>query len=597
MCGIVGIINLKGRNISKSDLFKMQTAIKHRGPDGAGSFIHQNVGIAMRRLSIIDVSGGNQPLFNEDNTISIVGNGEIYNYIELQKKLMSHGHKFRTGSDIETIIHAYEEWGTSCLNKLRGMFSISIYDIKNGKLIIARDRMGEKPLYYCKANDNLYFSSELKSMISIDKIDKDLDLKSIDMFFHFYYVPEPYTPFKNIKKLRSGSYMVIDLTNFDIKEHTYWDPYNIKETLIGNPTKKIKNELSRACKLTLRSDVPVGVALSGGIDSGSILALAAPKYKETLTAFCIGYDGSPKSDERNMAKKLANKFKVKFIEKEIKTKEVVNSFIRIVWFSDDPVADIAAHSIYEVNKLARDNGVKVLLGGNGGDELFWGYPSTIEGLAKSLSSPSLFERLIKKRGVVFNNPDPITTGKVIESLYTKEFANFVGNQNYKNVIYQGKSTTSGIIKSTLKNLRDLWLKSNVITLGDRMSMAASVEQRSPFLDYKLVELSLSSRMNLRSYRIGNKYYLKKAMENILPNEVLERPKQGFTPPVGNWITSILNKYGHLLDNGFLVKEGILDKRKSNIFVNLSKNVPSYTAYQLLVMEVWCRLYVSKENLL
>lgn len=603
MCGIVGIINFDNKRIDKQSsssikktLSSMQNSIKHRGPDGKGSFFYKNTGIAMRRLSIIDIKGGDQPLFNENKTIAIVGNGEIYNYLELQKELTQKGHILRTKSDIETITHAYEEWGLSCFSKFRGMFAISMIDIKNNKVIIARDKMGEKPLYFTQINNSYYFGSELKSLINIPKFDKTINFSAIDLFFHYYYIPEPQTPFLYVKKVKSGSYLEIDLETADINEVIYWDPTKIKTNIKGDPTKLIRKEFKKACEFSLRADVPIGIALSGGIDSGSILAVSAPKYKKRMKAFSIGYEGFQYSDEREMAKKLAKEFNVDFIEKEIKTKSVISHFPRLVWDTDDPIADIAAHSIYEVNKLARANGIKVLLGGNGGDEIFWGYPSTIDALNKSLKKQSFVESITGGKKIRYNNPDPKSVGLFIERLYSNKFKNSL-TSNYlsviKNVNLKDKDL---VINATLENLRNLWLKSNVITLGDRMSMAASVELRSPFLDYKLIELALSSKKNLSSFKDGQKVYFKKAMKGILPDEVLNRPKRGFTPPVATWIQGMLKKYGPLIKNGFLVKENIIDKTKINLISNLINEIPSYTAYQLLVMEIWGRLYVYNEKM-
>lgn len=597
MCGIVGIININKSKVNKKLLGIMQNSIKHRGPDGSGYYLFKNVAIAMRRLSIIDVKGGNQPLFNEDRSIVIVGNGEIYNYLELQNKLKKIGHKFDTHSDIETIIHAYEEWGYDCFSKFRGMFAIAMIDIKRNKLIIARDRLGEKPLYIARTSESIYFSSEMKSLINVPLLDKTIDMKAIDLFFHYYFIPEPHTPFQNIKKVKCGSYVEIDLSSYSLKEVTFWDASKVKTSNHLDPTALIKRELIKACQLTLRSDVPIGIALSGGIDSGSILALSAPKYKKVMNAFSIGYEGTPSSDERDMARVLAKKFKVKFIEKEIKVKDVINHFPKLVWDCDDPIADIAAHSIFEVSKLAHDNGIKVLLGGNGGDEIFWGYPSTTDGLKKSLTKPNFLLNLLNKKTITYNNPDPKTAGFYIEKLYSKKFNDIIGKSNHESVITKPENNNADSIKkATLTNLRDLWLKSNVITLGDRMSMAASVELRSPFLDYKLIEVALSSKKNIESYKLGQKYYLKKAMQKILPNGVLNRPKKGFTPPVGIWIQGLLNKYGHLIRNGFLVKEKILDKNKIKIFSDLINNIPTYSAYQILIMEIWGRLYIYNEKI-
>ncbi len=596
MCGIAGIINFDNKPISKRDLKRMQKALYHRGPDGEGSAISQGVGLAMRRLSIIDVKGGGQPLFNEDKTIEIIGNGEIFNYLELQKQLKLKGHKLRTGSDIETAIHAYEEWGPSAVKRFQGQFALALHDKIKKRVFIFRDRLGEKPLYYTEIDATFAFASEMKALITLPNIDRTLNYKAIDLFFHYYFIPEPITAFEKINKLQAGSYMVLDYKNKTKKQIIYWDPEKIIPTKTKDPAKGIKEAFAQACSLTLRSDVPVGISLSGGIDSGAILAFSAPQYKSTMNAFSIGYEGKPPSDERELAKKLAKQFKVNFIESEIKTKEVVKHFPKLVWDCDDPIADIAAHSIYEVSKIARKHGVKVLLGGAGGDELFWGYPSTIEATKKNIKNYSGLGKFMKKE-FLYENPNPESTGKIISALYSKNFKDKTDKENFRKPLEKVRTKTQvGIAKKSIDLVRDIWLKSDVVTLGDRMSMAASIELRCPFLDYKLTETALLSKKNVESYKLGQKYYFKKAMEGILPEEVMNRPKRGFTPPVGTWIFAIIKEYSHLLKNGFLVKEGILDKNKLQLLSTVLKNLPTYTTYQMLVMEMWGRQYVMSEKI-
>lgn len=595
MCGIAGIINLNKGKVKTSELKGLQNALKHRGPDGAGQIVSEHVGLAMRRLSIIDVEGGDQPLFNEDKTIEIIGNGEIFNYLELQKELKVKGHKLRTGSDIETAIHAYEEWGVNAVKKFRGQFALALHDKRKGVVVLFRDRMGEKPIYITEINGSVYFASEMKALITLPGFNKSLNMSAIDLFFHYYFIPEPLTLFKDTYKLAAGSYQIYDYKHGAKKHMQYWNPNDIKTTSKSDPTKQIKETFSKACTLTLRSDVPVGISLSGGIDSGAILAFSAPQYKEVMNAFSIGYEGTPQSDEREMARALAKQFKVNFIESEIKVKDVIKHFPKLIWDCDDPIADIAAHSIYEVSKIARKNGVKVLLGGAGGDELYWGYPSTIEATQTNIKQFSGIRKFINN-DFVYQNPNPETTGKIIRALYSRSFKNMIVKNNFKTPIGKIKNKTAlGIAKKSMDLVRDVWLKSDVITLGDRMSMAASIELRCPFLDYKLVENSLSSKKNVEAYKLGQKYYFKKAMEGILPNDVMQRPKRGFTPPVGVWISGIIKKYSKLLKDGFLVKEGILDKNKINFSQKILSVIPTYTAYQLLVLELWGRQYVYGER--
>ncbi len=592
MCGIAGLVNFN-TSIDKDLLLSMQKAIKHRGPDGSGSDITKNVGLTMRRLSIIDVAGGDQPLFNEDRTISIVGNGEIYNYLELQKELKSKGHKLRTGSDIETAIHAYEEWGLKAIDKFRGQFALAMHDKKRNLLILIRDRMGEKPIYYTQNKNGLAFSSEMKSLLKLPWLDKTLNFKAVDSYFHYYYVPEPLTLFEQVKKLPAGHYAVIDVEKGNVIVKKYWDARDIKVSFKSDPTKKIKSEFERACELTLRSDVPVGISLSGGVDSGSILSFSAPKYKETMKAFSIGYEGAPDSDEREMARKLAKEFKVKFIELEIKRKDVINYFPSLVWNMDDPIADIAGHSIHAVSKLARKNGVKVLLGGVGGDELFWGYPSSIEATIENINSKKrTFKNIFMKKHFKYNNPNPTSTGFLISKLYSRTFSSKIGKNNALSYLIHKKSESNlEIAKHSLALTRDLWLRSDVIALADRLSMANSIELRSPFLDYKLVELALSSKKVVEGYNLEPKYWFKKAMKGVLPDEVLTRPKRGFTPPVGDWIYGITKKYSKLLKSGFLVKSGILDTLKMKHLSGVIGALPIYSTYQLILLEIWGREFV------
>lgn len=599
MCGIAGIITASGERVSKKDLDGLQSALLHRGPDGKGSYIEGQVGLTMRRLSIIDVSGGDQPLYNEDGGIVIVGNGEIYNFKELQKELIKKGHKLSTKSDIETIVHLYEDLGPRFVDKLRGMFALAVYDKVKQKVILVRDRLGEKPLYWTKTKSGYVFASEMKVLLSMKGVKRRLNKSAIDRYFHYYYIPEPDTAFLDIQKLPPGTMMTIDLKTMKTEQQKYWLPEKIEPTDERSPTSRIKEIFSESCLLTLRSDVPVGIALSGGIDSGSILSFAAPAYKKNMKAFSIGYEGTPPSDERLLAKKLAKKYGVEFIEKEIKVKEVIDHFPQLVYDSDDPIADIAAHSIYSVSKLAKDNKVPVLLGGLGGDELFWGYNwlgGAIEKSVGQLSGPMGF---LRKRVSFYDlNPGYITAEKYIKRLYTGEFSNDIDPMNNLELMrFEGSGKKEDIAKKGLSLIRDVWLVSNCIDLNDRLSMANSIELRSPFLDYKLHELILGSKKAVLAYDKPQKYWLKKAMAGILPDEVMNRPKQGFTPPVASWIKGILQRYLYLLKDGFLIKENIFSKRSVDILLSTWMGIPMnwHALYQIILLEIWGREYYYDQS--
>ena len=410
--------------------------------------------------------------------------------------------------------------------------------------------------------------------------------------------------FKNVHKLEAGSYIKIDLKDLSIEKVRYWDPGQIKIDNAKNPTDEIRTVFAESCKLTLTADVPVGISLSGGIDSGAILAFSAPLYKDRMKAFSIGYEGTPPSDEREMAKKLAKQFKVEFVEQELKTKDIVEDFPKLVWDGDDPIADIAGHGIHAVNSLARRNEVKVLLGGIGGDELFWGYPWTGEAAKKTLERNQSWQtRLLGRKQQMFfydQNPGFSTAKSFTAKMYHQEFGSRFEKSNSLEIMScEGFDLKDEKVvgKKGMDLIRDIWLKSNCIALNDRLSMAASVELRSPFLDYKLVETTLGSSKNVTSFDKPPKYYFKKAMKGILPNEVMKREKRGFTPPVGEWVKGINERYVHLLADGFLVKKKILDERKTRMLIKTWKTLPMYwyPIYQIILLEIWGRQFVLGQN--
>src|SRR3989344_3617160 len=373
MCGICGMV----APVSGSRTWLKNTTrnLSHRGPDGTGTYQNNEVALGMTGLAIIDIKGGDQPLYNEDKSLVIVGNGEIYNYVELRSLLKNSKHRLSTGRDIETALNLYEQYGSRFVDHLRGMFALAFYDKKNGKLILARDRLGEKPLYWAKINGGLIFASELKAILKHPGVSKELHPDSIDNYFHFYYIPEPDTPFRAIHKLPPAHIMEINTRTHEFILKKYWDDSLLHPSFTGDPIRRIRDKFIESCELTLRSDVPVGISLSGGIDSSAILAVCAPRYRHRMTAFSVGYDGESDSDETEIAKQLAIYFGVKFVSQKINTSDMVKDFPQLVYNSDDPIADIAGYSIYRVSKLARDHNVPVLLGGLGGDELFWGYSS------------------------------------------------------------------------------------------------------------------------------------------------------------------------------------------------------------------------------
>ncbi|MDD1419084.1 asparagine synthase (glutamine-hydrolyzing) [Dolichospermum sp. ST_sed1] len=376
MCGIIGI--LSNDNRANLSLNYVLGKLKDRGPDDQGIWSDRHIQLGHTRLSILDLSPlGHQPMSYQNQRYWITFNGEIYNYLELKGELINLGHTFISQTDTEVLLAAYCQWGKFCLEKLRGMFAFAIWDREEKQLFLARDRIGEKPIYYWYNHQNFYFASELKGLLPLLSQKPTLDPIAVDLYLHYQYVPEPLTPLSGVYKLPAAHYLLIDYDTWEIKPQPYWSLEKIAP-VTGNPVELIRQELDTVIELTLRSDVPIGIALSGGVDSGAIAALAAPKYKDTLQAFSIGYPGRPPYDERAEAEGLAKKLGLPFLDIELQTEDLIAFFPELVAAMDDPIADIAAYGHYSVMKIAKEHGIKVMLSGTGGDELFWGYAWIIE---------------------------------------------------------------------------------------------------------------------------------------------------------------------------------------------------------------------------
>ncbi len=634
MCGICGIISSEKITTSQyQQVNRMNSALSHRGPDDKGIFSDDNITLAMCRLSIIDLIGGRQPLNNEDGTLVLITNGEIYNYIELRKQLEQKGHTFSTKSDSETILHLYEEYGSLCVHYLRGMFAFALWDTKNKRLMLARDRMGEKPLYYFETKDKLIFSSELKSILQSQEIPFQLDPDAINLYFYYQYVPEPRTPIKNIKKLPPGHFLIIDLIPFKCSQICYWEMENA-EPLADNPAVLIRTVLTEISELTIRADVPVGIALSGGLDSSAIAALAIQKYPDTMHAFSIGYPDYPPYDERGDAEKFADYLGMPFHDIELKTEDHTSIFPELVYYRDDPIADISGYGYYAVMNLAHKYRVPVMLQGQGGDELFFGYPWVKEAIKQSLRKESLtnmagsfwkdyFEfsiprltspnEVIKwiqtfggiktslshyqrdkstpKNQLVFMDliPDFTAADLYKEELYTDSFKSTL-TQNLPYMIFSFPRPWKNVDILMTRLISQTYLLENGITQGDRLSMASSVELRLPLVDYRLVETVIGLRKTYSDYHLESKAWLKSALKNILPDWVMNRPKRGFTPPVKEWHEALFQRYGQLLDGGLLVEFGVLKPNTAKKLAKglFPKGIITPLSFKALVLELWCR---------
>lgn len=597
MCGICGFMS-RGI-VERSTIERMNMNMLHRGPNGDGFYFEQHIGLAMRRLSIIDLEGGWQPIYNEDKSLILFMNGEIYNYVELRLELEKRGHRFSTGSDAEVIVHLYEEHGADCVSALRGMFAVALWDKQQHVLMLARDRMGEKPLYFYHDQKNLLFASELRALLSSGMISRELEPESLNMFFRYQYIPEPYTIFKSVHKLPPATYLLID-ESLNIQETCYWRLED-SPVISGDPKKIIEEKLNEVGRLIIRSDVPVGVALSGGIDSSLVAALSSRQYGQQMHAFTVGYQGSPKSDERNVASRIAKYLGLIFHEIELSTKDFTDAFPTVCTLCDDPISDISAFGYYSVSKASKEHGVPVLLQGQGGDELAWGYSwvrscydlfllkkrivEDGDGRARwKLLNMIVRERLAHPR-VRKNWTDLLGFRKYLFLL--KEFQKYPDRipfydsldgfganysslfgplmKEFSKVTYgYDKSQSDSVDILLTKLICNTYLLENGIAQGDRLSMSNSVELRLPLLDYKLVEAIIGLRKSNSDIYETPKKVLKDVARDMLPEWLFNIPKKGFTPPVEQWTTALLGRYGDRLEEGNLLRYGIVDSKGANL---------------------------------
>lgn len=595
---------------------RMLAALVHRGPDGQGEYRDPQVVMGMRRLSIIDLQGGWQPLYNEDKSLVLIMNGEIYNFVELTGELKARGHVFSTHSDGEVIVHLYEEEGIGCLRHLRGMFAFALLDRGQRKVFIVRDRMGEKPLYLHETADAIYFASEIKSLLSTGRVPFELDAPAVNDYFHYQYVPEPKTPLKAVRKLPRAHYLEIKLGEWKAEERKYWD-MEAAAPVEGNPAQLIREEFDELCGFIIRSDVPVGIALSGGLDSSAIAAIAAKKYPGTMHAFSVGYPGRPTNDERSDAKALADSLGMPFHEIELETADFVDNFEKLNFHRDDAIADIAGYGYYSVSRAAREYGVPVLLQGQGGDEMFWGYAwvkDAVEATDRKIerggaaASFNFIERLFKtvfggdtkpqglnhRHRPIFHElaPDFRMALTDARSYYTNSFTQALGNASAYDLYTLNEPWKHSDILIT-RLICDTYLLENGIAQGDRLSMASSVELRLPFVDYKLVELVIGLRKSYQDdpdYRGFPKPWLRGAMKGVLPDFIIERPKQGFAPPLIEWHNALFKAYGKYLDGGFLVQASVLTEEAGAALASgpFPSGAIAPMSFKALVLEVWCR---------
>lgn len=635
MCGIAGLISRAALSPAHIDKVKrVNSLLAHRGPDGEGSYSSEHVMFSMRRLSIIDLKTGWQPLYNEDRSLVLIANGEVYNYVELRRDLEERGHHFATGSDCETIIHLYEEHGAAFVDHLRGMYAFALWDSRARRLILGRDRMGEKPLYLVPVGDSLFFASEMRALIQAGVVPFKLDPRAVNLYYHYGYVPEPTCMVAGIRKLPAAHVLTIDLNTWSQREHCYWRMEDAP-ALQGNPARLIRDELERSAQLITRADVPVGVALSGGLDASAVAALATGARSRDVHAFTVGYAGTPWQDERSNAETLAKYLKIPFHSVELSTTDLIEQYSLVNWRRDDPIADGAGVSIAAVAQLARRHSVPVLLFGHGGDELFWGYRWMRSALHSTRRRAAFMSGLHGFRNYLRFSPPPLSVtlglqwamsgagilsewrqfqadrrappGRVVfyeservfinvdralgNGFFTDRFSEEIGHPDLTRDFTPQRSD-SPPEATLIRLICETYLMENGIAQGDRLSMAASVESRLPLVDYRLVETVIGLH---KTYPLSAdarpKQWLREAVSGLLPDFVLNRRKVGFSPPWRQWGHALAEVYGDQLIDGYLVQNGVIrpetaKQQRRDLYPRLSG--PRPLAGLSLGLENWCR---------
>jgi asparagine synthase (glutamine-hydrolysing) len=626
MCGISGIVyHNQNRSVSLDDLKAMCNTLVHRGPDDEGFFVDQNAGLGMRRLKVIDLATGHQPISNEDGRLWIIFNGEIYNFPELRKELEKKGHKFSTNTDTEAIIHAYEEYGEDCVTKLNGMFAFAIWDRCDRKMVLARDRLGVKPLYYYLDGHCLVFGSELKAILAYREIPRAIDLEALDSFLTFEYIPAPLSIFRGIKKLLPGH--TLTLQDGKVSTRRYWNlRFNRMEGREENLGEALYSLLKDAVRIRLISDVPLGAFLSGGIDSSTVVCMMSEVMSEPVKTFSIGFD-DPSYNELRYARLVAQHFGTDHHELVIQP-NVVDLVESLVSYLDEPLADVSIFPTYLVSQLARQK-VTVALSGDGGDELFAGYEwyiaDKIERYYRKLPS-SVRSQLIpwavnrippssRKKGWINKLkrfvegamlPDSLqhfrwntfVTGGEKSRLYSEELKRVVGDQ-------EAHSRLTDYLRES-KEADPLWqqqfadiktyLTDDILMKVDRMSMANSLEARSPYLDYRVVEFAAGLPSSLKLNGFKTKYLLKRCMAGKLPRAILNRGKEGFSIPMKNWLRQELRPMmEEVLSPERIKKEGLFNpsyvaKLKSDHLKGIANH--SHQLWSLMVFEIWRDLYLN-----
>lgn len=580
MCGIAGIFHLDGqRAVEQEVLARMTQTLVHRGPDDEGFFVEGAVGLGVRRLSIVDRARGHQPLAGEDGTTWIAFNGEIYNHPDLRQLLLAQGHSYRTNCDTETVVHAYEEYGEQMVGRLRGMFAFALWDGKNKRLLLYRDRLGIKPLYYCLLPNTLVFASEVKALLEYG-VPFGLEEQVLESYMRLGYVPGERTLFRKVYKLLPGHYLVAEIGRPTVEVHRYWSPSLEPSEQLEEA--RYLEEFHRLLEETVAQhrigEVPQGIFLSGGVDSSSLLAITAEQVPEPILTFSVGYREDRENSEFPYARRVAKLYSSRHFEYELSLGKFAESLPRLIWHMDEPVADPAAIPLFFIAQLAREH-ITVVHSGEGADEILAGYSiykkmQGISGfqqvvghlgssmLARSLRLPGVPHQL-RRYAEWVDKPLParyqgvrrVLTAELLRQIARNGFPG-PEHSRYRLAVFQdlyNRSQGYAELNQMLSVDLQAWLPDDLLVKADKMTMAASIELRVPFLDHFVVEFagSLPCMFKLRDGR--GKYLLKRLMRKRLPADILKARKRGFPIPLTQWLRGELFPVaqGWLLDSPLL----------------------------------------------
>ena len=631
MCGIAGWANLENKpsqNSGKAFLHAMCERMKHRGPDSEGLWLENEVALGMRRLSIIDLHTGEQPVYSEDKSIVVVMNGELYNFGEVRSGLEKRGHKFETNTDTEILPHLYEEYGDAMLEHISGMFAFALWDKRKRKLLIARDRFGEKPLYYGVFDGKLIFASEPKVLLEHPSVEAKINTDALRQYLSFDYVPAPASIYKNIYKLPAAHFLILE--NGEVKTRRYWNlsfHRNGNIPTIEKAATDLRELLTDAVRMQLVADVPLGILLSGGVDSSTVAALATRFSTERVKTFSIGFE-EDSFDESKYARQVAAHLGTEHYEDKLSVERAADLISEIGTWLDEPMSDGSLIPTFLLARFVRKH-VTVALGGDGGDELFAGYPmyfghkmagvydsiprflrsNVIEPIVNRLpvSTKNLSFDYKAKRFVAASKYDAVTRHHSWFGSFSIDGQNDLLTKdvlaNSSGDIYKGAkdllATTDAPTQIERMQFLDMnfYMAEDILTKVDRASMAVSLEVRAPFLDPRVAQFAASLPLEYKLKGNKGKYILKKAVEPLLPRNILQRPKKGFGIPIAEWLKNRLNPLMHdLLDSKRLKNQGLFNEKFVELLIREhERGAASHhkQLWTLLVFQLWFDNFMKK----